>query len=88
MRATIIVPLAFILPCASFGADAFPSFKAKVIDPNVGKVCYAVTLADVDEVHCHWWPIVGHRYGAAKQDQSDAQNAPDNQSLLQPKAPS
>jgi len=28
--------------------DAFPNFRAEVIDPEIGKVCYAVTLADVD----------------------------------------
>ena len=29
-------------------AAEFPSFEAKTLDPDVGKVCYAVTLADVD----------------------------------------
>lgn len=29
-------------------AADFPKFKEKVIDPNVGKVCYAVTVADVN----------------------------------------
>jgi hypothetical protein len=29
-------------------AGDFPTFAEKVIDPNVGKVCYAVTIADVD----------------------------------------
>ena len=29
-------------------AAEFPKFEAKTIDPEVGKVCYAVTLADVD----------------------------------------
>ena len=28
--------------------DAFPTFKPRVIDANIGKVCYAVTHADVD----------------------------------------
>ncbi|GIT31070.1 MAG: hypothetical protein Ct9H300mP1_31160 [Planctomycetaceae bacterium] len=28
--------------------DAFPAFKPRVIDANIGKVCYAVTHADVD----------------------------------------
>ena len=27
---------------------AFPEFETKVIDPQIGKVCYAVTVADVD----------------------------------------
>ncbi len=29
-------------------AEEFPTFKAVTIDPAVGKVCYSVTLADVD----------------------------------------
>src|SRR6187549_1187594 len=31
-------------------ADAaeFPKFEAQTLDPDIGKVCYAVTLADVD----------------------------------------
>lgn len=33
---------------AASAADGFPSFEQLTIDPNVGKVCYAVTLADVD----------------------------------------
>jgi len=28
--------------------SSFPTFTAVTIDPNIGKVCYAVTLADVD----------------------------------------
>lgn len=30
------------------GAADFPKFEATTLDPEVGKVCYAVTLADVD----------------------------------------
>ena len=30
------------------GADTFPQFTQQVIDANIGKVCYAVTAADVD----------------------------------------
>lgn len=30
------------------GAAEFPKFEAKTLDPDVGKVCYAVSLADVD----------------------------------------
>ena len=35
---------------SGLAADAaeFPKFEAKTLDPDVGKVCYAVTLADVD----------------------------------------
>lgn len=43
--------IAFVALCvSSFAADAadFPKFEAKTLDPDVGKVCYAVTLADVD----------------------------------------
>ncbi len=29
-------------------AGQFPAFEKQTIDPNVGKVCYAVTVADVD----------------------------------------
>ena len=31
-----------------YSAEAFPEFVAQTIDPNIGKVCYAVTLADVN----------------------------------------
>ncbi len=48
MRATISLIFLLGLTFTAFGDDAFPSFEAKVIDPNIGKVCYAVTLADVD----------------------------------------
>ena len=41
--------LGFLSICLSAaGDDAFPAFEAQVIDDNVGKVCYAVTVADVD----------------------------------------
>ena len=36
------------LSSSAFGADTFPKFTEKVIDANIGKVCYAVTAADVD----------------------------------------
>ena len=36
------------LQCAACAQNAFPGFKPKVIDANIGKVCYAVTHADVD----------------------------------------
>lgn len=32
----------------SLAADQFPEFAARTLDPNIGKVCYAVTVADVD----------------------------------------
>ncbi len=41
--------LVFLGVCLSAaGDDGFPEFAAQVIDASVGKVCYAVTVADVD----------------------------------------
>lgn len=48
MRATFTLLILLSLTLTALGNDEFPTFKAKVIDPNIGKVCYAVTLADVD----------------------------------------
>ncbi len=48
MRATSTLVILLGLSLSAFGDDTFPSFKAKVVDPDIGKVCYAVTLADVD----------------------------------------
>ncbi|MFT5527994.1 MAG: hypothetical protein ACI9HK_005980 [Pirellulaceae bacterium] len=48
MRAAFTLILLFSLTITAFGEDVFPSFEAKVIDPNIGKVCYAVTVADVN----------------------------------------
>lgn len=46
ISATVLVPVLFAaLPAR--GAD-FPEFEMREIDPKVGEVCYAVTLADVD----------------------------------------
>lgn len=45
------LPVVFAAVCLSgLVADAagFPKFEAKTLDPEIGKVCYAVTLADVD----------------------------------------
>ncbi len=39
--------LACLLPTSTPAAD-FPQFEAQEIDPHVGNVCYAVTVADVD----------------------------------------
>ena len=46
MRSTIAAALCALVTPA-LAAD-FPRFEAKEIDPHVGKVCYAVTSADVD----------------------------------------
>lgn len=43
------LPLAALLLFGSAASAAgFPKFKTVVIDPDCGKVCYAVTVADVD----------------------------------------
>ncbi|MEX1095623.1 MAG: VCBS repeat-containing protein [Planctomycetales bacterium] len=36
------------LSCGALRAAEFPAFEHKVIDPAIGKVCYAVAVADVD----------------------------------------
>lgn len=36
------------LDSSVIAAEPFPKFVEKVLDPQIGKVCYAVTLADVD----------------------------------------
>lgn len=51
MRITLYMPAFTLLAiaCATAGAaDSFPAFGHVTIDPDIGKVCYAVTLADVD----------------------------------------
>lgn len=39
--------LALVAAFPARGAE-FPQFETREIDPKVGEVCYAVTLADVD----------------------------------------
>ena len=51
----------------ALGADTFPQFKEQVIDANIGKVCYADTIADVDLVdQCGeslpLWDLTGKYY--------------------------
>jgi len=48
MRAIFTLFIMLALPFSALGEDSFPKFKAQTVDPNIGKVCYAVTLADVD----------------------------------------
>ena len=48
MRAIFPLSILLALPFSALSEDSFPKFKAQTIDPNIGKVCYAVTLADVD----------------------------------------
>ncbi len=43
---TFLVLISFTV--TTRGADKFPTFQPHTIDANVGKVCYAVTAADVD----------------------------------------
>jgi len=49
-RFTPLTGIAFTLlfAAAASAAGPFPKFKAVTIDPNCGKVCYAVTVADVN----------------------------------------
>lgn len=45
------IPIFTFLLCAlasAISADEFPRFKEQIIDPYVGEVCYAVTVADIN----------------------------------------
>ena len=44
-----VLVLVWINLFSSAAGSDFPSFEQKVIDPNCGKVCYAVTSADVND---------------------------------------
>jgi hypothetical protein len=48
MRFILCLIIIVSLPVAARAEEAFPRFIEKVLDPEIGKVCYAVTLADVD----------------------------------------
>ncbi len=49
LRQSVLVATGILLTVGnSLSADDFPKFREQVLDPNIGKVCYAVTLADVD----------------------------------------
>ncbi|XZE53920.1 FG-GAP repeat domain-containing protein [Planctomycetaceae bacterium SH139] len=49
MRTFFFATLAMLCcVCTANAAEPFPKFKAITLDANVGKLCYAVTLADVD----------------------------------------
>lgn len=48
MKTTIALALAFAWTAAAAAQDDFLTFTPRVLDPAIGKVCYAVTLADVD----------------------------------------
>ena len=45
--AIFFMTLLFVLPIGESLAEHF-NFEKIVIDPNLGKVCYAVTAADID----------------------------------------
>jgi hypothetical protein len=40
--------LLMVITVPAIGADPFPKFREQTVDPHIGKVCYAVTLSDVD----------------------------------------
>jgi hypothetical protein len=46
--AAAILVLVMLTATAGVGAAEFPSFRVEEIDPNVGRICYAVTTADVN----------------------------------------
>jgi hypothetical protein len=48
MRMTIALALALGMTLSVSAQESFPRFVPHVLDPDIGKVCYAVTLADVD----------------------------------------
>lgn len=51
MRRLLLIAVtsaALRLTSLAAGAAEFPKFEAQTLDPDVGKICYAVTLADVD----------------------------------------
>ena len=48
-RRLLLAPLTAVICTISGQVEAgVPRFEAKVVDPNIGKVCYAVTKADVN----------------------------------------
>lgn len=47
-RLTTLAVSTFLFAGFTAAAAEFPKFEARTLDPEIGKVCYAVTLADVD----------------------------------------
>ena len=45
---TLAIVAAFVLSGGAASAAEFPGFEARTLDADIGKVCYAVSLADVD----------------------------------------
>lgn len=48
MRSFLCLIATMMLPAVAWSQSSLPSFQSVVLDPEIGKVCYAVTLADVD----------------------------------------
>lgn len=48
MKKTLCILVLYCVSSPSFAEEPFPQFKHRTIEPDIGKVCYAVTLADVD----------------------------------------
>lgn len=48
MKTTIALTLVLGWAATATAQENFPKFTPRVLDPAIGKVCYAVTLADVD----------------------------------------
>lgn len=44
----IVLPALLLLSSVVHAEETFPTFRERVLDPEIGKVCYAVTLADVN----------------------------------------
>lgn len=72
-------------PLLSFPADSFPAtFQAQTIDPEAGRVVYAVTVADVDgdgdqdivatESSVIWYQQPGWRKRVILRDQTPPDN--------------
>ncbi len=48
MKTTMALTLVLSWTLTAAAQESFPKFTPRVLDPEIGKVCYAVTLADVD----------------------------------------
>ncbi|MEZ6059788.1 MAG: VCBS repeat-containing protein [Planctomycetaceae bacterium] len=47
-KAVRLLPVVLVTLNSVAADEAFPAFEARTIDANIGNVCYAVTIADVD----------------------------------------
>src|SRR5438309_91566 len=48
MKNTALLVFAFLVLSTARAHAEFPHFRAQEIDPHVGNICYAVTVADVN----------------------------------------